>query len=192
MSQQVVFLCGFLVTMRPIEPDDAPVLERWINDPGTRRFLQNCLPLNVSDEQEFLEKQRTDPTTVTLMIVAPDGTPIGTMGMGGISWKNGIGITGSMIGECNYRERGYGTDAKLALLQYAFNTLGLRKIKASVYDFNERSYRALLRCGYHEEGRLYSERFIDGAYRDEILMAVFRDSFEESYAAHRECLEDPS
>ena len=175
--------------MRPLDPEDAPLLHRWIVDPDTRRFVQNRWPLMLPDEQNWIERVQQNKNGVTLMIVAPDGTPIGTMGIGGISWIDGTGVTGSMIGEHEYRGNGYGTDAKLALLECAFNTFGLRKIRASVYESNERSYRCLRRCGYEEEGRLYRERFIEGAYHDEILMAVHREQFEVAYEAHHRRME---
>jgi RimJ/RimL family protein N-acetyltransferase len=79
-----------------------------------------------------------------------------------------------MIGEKEYWGKGYGTEAKMLLLHYAFDTLNLRKICSSVISFNERSHKYSLKCGYKEEGRRKAQLFRDGKYWDEIQLAVFR------------------
>lgn len=105
---------------------------------------------------------------------------IGIMGLHRIDWISRIATTGAIIGPSTHRGQGLGTDAKIALLEYAFNTLGLRKIMSSVLDGNERSARYSQRCGYKIEARLKEQRFKNGRYVDEIILSVFKEDFEQA------------
>jgi RimJ/RimL family protein N-acetyltransferase len=70
-------------------------------------------------------------------------------------------------------------------LEYAFNTLDLRKVCASVYDFNPRSKRCMEKCGYHQEGVRKQHIFRNGRLVDEILMAVFKDDFIKVWEVYK-------
>ena len=85
-----------------------------------------------------------------------------------------IATTGALIGDKDYWGKGFGTDAKMILLDYAFNTLGLRKILSAVIDYNKRSLRYSLHCGYKIEGVRKKQIFRNGRFRDEFMLAVFK------------------
>jgi RimJ/RimL family protein N-acetyltransferase len=114
---------------------------------------------------------------VVLGIQAIDGPFIGVMGLHGISWPDGTATSGACIGNTNYHNKGCGTDAKMLLLEYAFQTLNLRKVCSTVFAFNRRSRSYNEKCGYVVEGVRQAHVFRNGAYHDEILMAVFRDKW---------------
>lgn len=188
-KSNAVFLRGFRTTLIPLEEEHAPYLQTWINDPEVRRCLMNSVPLSLAEEKEFIERRRADKNNIVLGIVADDNTFIGTMGLHRIRRIDDVAATGSMIGEKDYWSQGYGTDAKMTLLHYAFYTLNLRKVNSSVLAFNGRSKRCLEKCGYREEGVKKKEVFRDGEYHDEIMMAVFRENFDHAwneYAARME------
>ena len=65
----------------------------------------------------------------------------------------------------------------MLLLNYAFNTLNLRKIVSRVVSFNRRSKAYSEKCGYKVEGVLKKDIFKDGEYHDLICMAVFKDDW---------------
>lgn len=176
-QQSIVFLKGKRVVLRPLMKEDVPLLLRWINDPDITQYLNAYLPMMEADENEWFENlhKRKDHNLVCMMVV--DEKPIGTMGIHGIDWKNRTAGTGALIGEKDYWGKGYGTEAKMLLLNYAFNTLNLRKICSTVLAFNKRSHAYLLKCGYAEEGRRIKQHYLKGRYWDEILMAVFKKDF---------------
>ncbi|MBP9760373.1 MAG: GNAT family N-acetyltransferase, partial [Candidatus Pacebacteria bacterium] len=94
-----------------------------------------------------------------------------------ISWINRTATSGAFIGDVAHQGQGYGTEAKMLLLDYAFNTLNLRKVCSTVLAFNGRSQRYNEKCGYVVEGVQKAQVFRDGSYHDLILMAVFRDDW---------------
>lgn len=175
-SPPVFWRTGKKTLLRPLELSDAPTLYRGINDPETSKFLNAIHPMGLGYEEDWIkEKQKPSTTDVTVAICLLDGTMIGTMGLHRIDLLNRTATTGAVIFEEQYRNRGYGSDAKMLLLDAAFNRYNLFKVQSRVIAYNGRSAAYSKKCGYVEEGRLRDqwERF--GQRHDEILLAVFRD-----------------
>jgi RimJ/RimL family protein N-acetyltransferase len=173
-NDRVVFMKGPRVEMRPVLKSDVPLLTKWINDPDVRMFLKSYLPMSDDDEVTWVESLSSrKPTNICFMLVV-NGVTIGTMGLHNIRFKDGVATTGALIGEKEYWGKGFGSEAKMLLLNYAFNTLNLRKICSNVIAFNTRSHKYSLKCGYNEEGRRKRQYYQDGRYWDEIQLAVFK------------------
>lgn len=185
-ANQVVFLKGRKTLLRPLDKErDLEACQRWINDPDVNQYLKIFRPITPTGEAKWFD-QLEEREDIVLAIETLDTKFIGTMGLHKINWKDRVATTGSLIGEKDYWGKGYGTDAKMALLNYAFNTLNLRKICSSVLEFNERSLNYNLRCGYQIEGRRRRQVFKNGRYWDEILLGLFKEEWEPLWKAYRE------
>lgn len=175
----VVFLADGTVTLRPVLKEDIPRLLKWINDPEIRYFVATYLPMMENDEDQWFENLSKKKDSNIVLVIEVDKKPIGTMGIHGINWKDRVGTTGALIGEKEYWDKGYGGKAKKLLLEYAFNILNLRKICSSVIEYNIRSFKYSLKCGYKEEGRLKKHIFRNGQYWDIINLAIFDEDWRE-------------
>lgn len=178
----IVTLRGKKTVLRPIEEADLPLLVRWLNDQEIVQYLMRYLPVSMEEEKEWFKQLSADKSTDIVFAIVPlagtyAGQLIGTMGIHRISWRDGIAFTGATIGVSEYQGKGYGADAKMNLLNYAFNTLNLRKICSMVLAFNERSLRYSARCGYKIEGRRVNQVYRNGAYHDEVLLGVFKEDW---------------
>lgn len=188
MNNRVEFLRGTSTILRPYnETTDLEPFTRWMNDPDMRDFLASTVfPITGAWEREQMNKLALDRSgnSVFLVIEKKDEEgPIGTMGLHRINWIDRTTSTGSFIGDEENRSKGYGTDAKMQLLNYAFTTLGLRVIRSGVIANNERSARALLKQGYTEVGRIPEWFFRNGAYHDERIFVLTPEAFAPVYAA---------
>jgi RimJ/RimL family protein N-acetyltransferase len=176
-NREPIFLKGRMVNLRPFRRADIPTLTRWINNPEVRQFLLTMLPQTEKQEEEWFNKLGSDDKNIVLAIETKDGILIGSMGIHRIDWKDRVAGTGALIGEREYWNKGYGTDAKMILLDYAFNTLNLHKICSSVYAFNKRSLHYSLHCGYKIEGRRRKHIFKRGRYWDLIELGLFKEEW---------------
>lgn len=183
--ERIIFRKGKKVILRPYEELDALRVTRWMNDPETTRHLLTRFPQSLAAEREWITKQPSrHPNDIVFAIETLDGVHIGSMGLHRIDWINRLATTGAVIGEAEYRGKGYGTDAKMLLLEYAFNALQLHKIMSHVIDTNLCSQRYSEKCGYKVEGMLKQHHFLDGAYHDEVIMAVFREDWLPMWNAY--------
>lgn len=178
-ASPIIFRKGKRLYIRPILKEDAPLLTIWINDPEMTQYLTIFLPKTPEEETAWIENLSTKkPGDIVFAIVlAKSNQLIGAVGLHNIDFRNGTATLAIAIGNKAYLGKGYGTEATTVVLEYAFNTLNLRKICAGVLDFNQRSKNALEKCAFHEEGRRKGQFYQNGRYVDEILMAVFKEEF---------------
>lgn len=176
-TSRIGFRTGKRVALRPFQMEDAPLLTKWINDPEVTKYLKRSHPTTLTQESDWLKTLGQSRENVVLGIELIDGPLIGSMGLHHISWINRTATSGAFIGEAVHHGKGYGTEAKMLMLEYAFNTLNLRKVCSTVLAFNGRSQRYNEKCGYVVEGVQKRQMFRNGEYHDLVLMAVFRDEW---------------
>jgi RimJ/RimL family protein N-acetyltransferase len=176
-NQKPVFLVGKMVNLRLFTRADIPTLTRWINDPEVRESIAATLPQTEKQEEEWFNKLGADDKNIVLGIETKEGVLIGSIGIHQINWRDRICTTGALIGEKEYWGKGYGTDAKMVLLNYIFNTLNLNKVCSGVIAYNKRSLRYSLHCGYKIEGRRRKHIFKNGKYWTLIELGLFKEEW---------------
>lgn len=173
----IVWRRGHSTILRPLEDDDADHVYRIINNPQNNQYLNTIFPMGLGFEKEWVKKkQQPSENDITMAVLLHDGTFIGTMGLHQINHLHGTATTGAVL-DAPYCGKGYGTDAKMMLLEYAFNWLGLYKVQSHTFSFNGRSAAYSHKCGYREEGRLKGQFQRFGQRYDEIILSVFREEW---------------
>ena len=168
---------GTKTCLRALEENDLPHFVRWINDPGTRRFMYMRFPLSMTEEENWWQSFISSQGDYLFAIEALDGTYIGNIGLHGIQPENRQARLGIIIGEKAYWGQGYGTDAIQAMLGWAFGYLNLNRVALTVFAYNERAIRCYQKCGFRHEGGMRQARYVDGRYYDELLMGILRDEW---------------
>lgn len=177
-AASVFWLKGKKTLLRPLELRDVPALYRGINDPENWQYLNSILPKGIGFEEEWVKsKQKPDSANIVVAVCTHDGHIIGTMGLHQIDYINRTAVTGAVIFAAEHHNRGYGTDAKVTLLNFAFNTLGLHLVQSEVIAFNGRSAAYSRKCGYIEEARLRQRFFCGGVWHDKIILSVTREDW---------------
>jgi RimJ/RimL family protein N-acetyltransferase len=150
---------------------------RWLNDPEVNYFLAVSTPQTESMEEEWFDAMSKSDKDFVFAIETLDGRYIGNIGLHHINWKDGTATTGAFIGEKELWGKGYGTDAKMLILNFAFNELGLKKINSEAFIFNKRSVNYSLGCGYKKEGKRRSQIFRHGRRWDTVLLGILREEW---------------
>lgn len=174
---------GERVRFRHVEREDLPAFVRWFNDPEVRQGLAIYLPMSLVNEEKWFESMLQRPLEEqVLCIEMKDGDEwrlIGNCGMFGIDKRVRSAEVGIMIGEKEYWNQGYGTEAMQLLLKHGFDTLNLNRIFLRVYETNPRAIRSYEKAGYVHEGRQRQSQYIDGEYVDDFIMSVLRDEWQQ-------------
>jgi RimJ/RimL family protein N-acetyltransferase len=182
---------GKLVRLRALEPTDAEKAFQWINDREVTQFLMARYPWSLAAEREFVTEsaKRIEFGDVRLAIETKvESVHIGMCGLHRGRPEDRNADLGIMIGDKSYWNGGYGTDAMMTLLRFAFEQMNLHKVALGVFDFNERARTVYRRCGFVEEGRHREDVFQDGRYLDVVRMSVLRREFEAMHGAVAEAL----
>lgn len=182
------FLVGGSVYLRPLEPADleGPYLG-WLNDPEVTRFMEaGAFPTTLSSLRRYVEDVAQAPANVMLAIIEKTAdTHVGNIKLGPIHWIHRRADLGIMIGDRAQWGRGYGREAVGLVLAYGFDRLNLNKITLGVDADNSRAVRLYEALGFKVEGTEREHRFRDGAYRDNVLMAILRGDHGRARTAGR-------
>ena len=127
----------------------------------------------------YLIKNKENDIYFCILIQLEDGTEklIGNCGIHDINWKNRFGVIGIAIGEKDYQNKGYGSEAIEILLEYGFNKINLNRIELLVYDYNVRALKSYKKIGFIEEGRKRKFMWYKGAYHDAIIMSILAEEW---------------
>jgi diamine N-acetyltransferase len=171
---------GDLVALGPLRRDLLPLYQRWINDLGTMRTLGvPPLPVTSEKEQDWYERQSKAEDDVPLTLYERETLrPIGNTGLHSVDYRNRSATFGILIGEPEYRGKGYGTETTRLMLDYAFTALGLHNVLLTVFPFNPAGIRAYRKAGFKEIGRRRECRMMGGKLWDEIHMDCLSSEFE--------------
>jgi UDP-4-amino-4,6-dideoxy-N-acetyl-beta-L-altrosamine N-acetyltransferase len=173
------FLIGDKVYLRPLERADAPLFVRWMNDPEIQRTTLRARPLNLQDEEEFIDRARANPNDVCFLIAARDDDhPVGGTALHNIDWRNRHACFGITIGNPADWNKGYGTEATRLIVDHAFATLNLNRVWLYVLEYNERGIHVYEKLGFKKEGLLRQEHYRQGRYWDTWLMALLRSDWD--------------
>jgi RimJ/RimL family protein N-acetyltransferase len=172
---------GEHVFLRATERSDIPTFVRWFNDAQVLHHLAMRAPMSQAAEEGWFERMlATQGTTDHHFVVCllADGRPIGTVGLHGIDWQNGVAEFGIALGEPSEWGKGYGTDATRAISDFAFGELRLERLGLFVYAENERARRAYEAAGFRHEGTLRRALHQRGIRFDVHVMALLRHEWE--------------
>jgi RimJ/RimL family protein N-acetyltransferase len=174
-------LRGKRVILGPIKREYIDSFLKWFNDLEITQYLVAYRPMTRMDEEEWMEnlKNRENDILFGITILTEDGTEIliGNCGIHRIDWKNRVAEIGIAIGEKEYQNRGYGTEALELLVDYGFNTVNLNRLELYTYSYNIRALKSYKKVGFIEEGRRRQFIWSKGKYHDAILMGILAEDW---------------
>lgn len=173
---------GDRVRLRAVAQEDLPIFMRWLNDPEVIEGLNLYRPISLKEEEGWYERVLDTPLDERpLVIEVKEGNewiPIGTMGFNDIKWRERSAEFGIMIGEKNYWDKGYGSEATRMMLDHAFASLNLNRVYLRVFETNQRAIHAYKKIGFVTEGQLREADYREGKYLDVLIMSVLKKEWE--------------
>lgn len=174
---------GILVDLVPYGKAFLDNEHRWINGEsafwgtaGDRLILSKAAIERWRAESAGRDRP-THSAKVWFGIRSKSGVPLGDIALGHILPHHRIAEIGIGIGEPDYWGGGYGTDALLLMVEFAFNWLDLRKLCLDTMGLNVRMQRAAEKVGFHEEARRRCLWYADGQWTDDVLYGLLREDW---------------
>lgn len=114
---------GRKVRIRALEKTDIDEIMKWINDPEVMQNLLMRYPVSRYQEEKWIEKALDDsnPRNKVFALETKDGVYLGGIGLNATNWENRNAEVGIVIGKKEHWNKGYGTDAMITILDFAFN-----------------------------------------------------------------------
>ncbi len=173
---------GLLVDLVPFNQVYRDLEHKWRTNEagywgsgGDRRILTKA---RLGEQMaHWLEAQERGEGALSFGIQTKAGNPIGGIFMTWMVPFSRLAMLGARIGEPEYWGGGYGTDALLLVIDYAFNWLDMRKVWLSTVASNVRVTRQMEKVGFKLEARAHGENWMDGEWVDGLVYGLMREEW---------------
>jgi len=169
------------VLLRAIEKEDFELLFYLINAPEIEEMIEGWnLPISSDEQKSWIEDYTNTNTNIKLMIELTNGKTIGMITLADIDWKNRQAAIGYKISApFEDRIKGDMKDAINAILNYAFNELGLNCIRSLILEKNTFSVKLANRLHFQMEGILRERIFKNGTFNNQIMFSILKSEYEK-------------
>jgi RimJ/RimL family protein N-acetyltransferase len=171
---------GKLVRLAAPQPDDWELKVRWYEDSEFLRLIDSeaVRPKSADELKADSEQHTRGPAIFSFHVrTLEDDRFIGFINIHRIEWNNASGWLGMGIGDRDYWDRGYGSDALNLILNYAFNELNLYRLGLTVFEYNERAKHVYEKAGFVEEGVQRAALNRDGRRYDVTFMGLLAEEW---------------
>ncbi len=160
------------ICFKSLAADDTREIHTYVSDEEVSRFIGWKLMKTLDETRAFIETMLKREAAGTHMyasvILKATQAIIGTVMIFDFDQIANQAEIGYVFHK-KYWSKGYGTESIALLTDFAFDTLKLHKLHASVVDANIGSARILEKNGYELEGRIKDHFYIDSTYYDQLL-----------------------
>jgi RimJ/RimL family protein N-acetyltransferase len=174
---------GLLVDLVPYGDKFLEQAPRWLNseanfwaDAGDRVIRSKAAFKRNTDESREHAAEHP-PLGKWFGIQTKAGKPIGDIMLGEVMPVHRVAMLGAMIGEPEYWGGGYGTDALLLMVDYAFDWWDLRRVWLGTMSINARVIRQMEKVGFKLEARQRGWWFADGVWADDLVYGLLREEW---------------
>lgn len=163
--------------LRKLMPTDAELMYEWMSDPAVNQYFRfNKNGLSVEKCRTFIKSSFTDNDRH--YAIEDAGEYMGTISLKHIDHNNetaeyAIALRKSAQG------KHLGTAASKAILEIAFNELGLNKVYLDVLSENTPAIDLYNKLGFKEEGVLKQHIKIDDEFKDLKLFGLLKENYEK-------------
>ncbi|MDO9581445.1 MAG: GNAT family N-acetyltransferase [Bacteroidales bacterium] len=165
-----------MIKFRNHKREDIQYRVQWLNNPKANIFIgeKNSKTTRTKQSKWFDDYEKNK--NKKFFTICDENKPIGFMGLSHIDKVSKKAEVFIIIGDDNYRGKGYGKKSLKYLINYGFNMLRLEKIYLGVYEKNKSAIFSYKSVGFKVEGIFKKDTFLNGKYYNLVMMAIFKDS----------------
>lgn len=161
--------------LRPLAEDELATVLAWRNSERIRAHMYTDHLISPAEHRAWFERLRGE-LPARFLIFTLRGRPLGAVSFSAPDALKGTAHWGFYIGSED-APRGSGSALGWLALEYAFGTLGVRKLIGEAFSFNQASLAYHRRLGFAEEGPLARQVLKNGRYQEVLSFALFRDDW---------------
>ena len=164
--------------VRIAQIQDAALLSQWMSSPRYSEFCGYTPVYFYSYRLEQSLKDAIQSKKSIFLLVNED--PLGQGKEIGFMALSDVDLIHKKAEASTYFEKSGGfSKALFSFYEYAFQVLGLHKLKAEVVESNQRVISMLEKHGYQNEGRCRSKVYRHGKTWDTLLYGIFEEDFQK-------------
>ncbi len=182
MSIETQLFEGKQIRLGPIDHEKDPEVEScWTHDLSLMRSLSRkpAMPLSIAQVKkryEAIEKEVDESKSLFHFTIRSkeEDKLLGFVRLEGIEWNHGTSSLKIAIGDPAERDKGYGGDALMLMLRFAFQELNLHRVSVVIAEDNPGALKFFANNGFVEEVRRRDALMRDGQTWDSIHLGLLR------------------
>jgi Acetyltransferases, including N-acetylases of ribosomal proteins len=163
---------GENIYLKELNTKDAQAIHEYTSDNEVSRFigwsLMNTLNETTKHIETMLKREEESTHLYASVVLKSTHEVIGTVMIFDFDKQANQAEVGYVFNKA-FWGKGYGSESIKLISKFAFESLKLHKLHASVVDINIGSARILEKNEYELEGRLKDHYYIEGKYYDALL-----------------------
>jgi RimJ/RimL family protein N-acetyltransferase len=174
--------------LRPMRTDEVPQFYAWASDPNVQSLWGESDHYHSLDEfvghwgPHYFDGSQPQLGRCFIIESLPaegraDDRPIGAIIYNRVDAFGRSTEIDILIGDPEYRDRGYGTDAISAFLAFLFDTVGLHRVWLATLDYNARACHVYEKIGFVREGVMRQSDWVDGRWVDSVIYGILEQEF---------------
>lgn len=174
MLNQEMRITGKQVYLRPItdSEEDTNNIIRWRNSDVVRPYFIYQKPFTVEGHMHWLKNEIFAGKGFQFIVCrVEDDKPIGCTYLRDYDPNARKAEYGMFIGEQIEKGKGIGTEILGLTMEFAFGKLKLHKVFSRIFADNPASIHSVSNNGFKQEAYLKDEEFVNGEYRDIVILA---------------------
>lgn len=172
-------ITGKNLSLRPIELEDDRLLQKLINDPQVSENVVGwSMPVSLFSQRNWIQSNSGGSSYRLAIVDNESNEAIGITGLWDIDWHNQSAMSAIKLLPVKTK-KGFGTEAIMIGMAWAFYNVGVRRLHSAILDFNGPSMGAYVKkCGWRIEGRQREAIFRKGGWHDLYSVAILKHEFD--------------
>lgn len=176
---------SYSVYLRALELEDYNISVKWRMDEETWELLYGPrYYVSPEYEKKWIEGAIFSQKDIRLAVcLKKENKLIGFINLMGVDMIYRNAELSVWIGDKECRNKAYGMQACLLIMQFGFYERGLERISARALESHKVTRKGLLFMGFKEEGLLRNAVYKNGRFQNTIIYSILSSEFNEETAA---------
>lgn len=160
-----------------LQEDKIRIVSTGTDDADLKELAQDYSVL-----ENLSEKRLYPPNMPSSMVfrIEHEDRLIGEIGFRTIKWFNRKSEISLFITP-EYQSKGFGKQALLMLMKFAFDKMNLQRLETEVIDYNDKAKSLVEKLGFVLEGKLREAKYNDGRYYDVLRYGILKREYHQKY-----------
>lgn len=180
MNKMKNTITGNKINLRQVTKNDLQIIRDWRNTKGIYEFNTQFTLLNMKNQKNWF-KQINEKNSNRIMFIATNkkNQPIGVCGLVHVNKIDRYADAAIILGEQKLHGKGLGSEILQLLIQYGFRKLGLRRIGAEIFEYNQISVKLFEKLGFKREAIMRETLWRNGQWWNVHIFSLLNDVKEK-------------
>ena len=175
---------GSTIILREFRQEDLPSMRKWINNEAVTRYLgvRYVRPQTWEQTEDYLRRLLNGDVAGEQLVIADiaNYNYLGQISLQAMdSYTRQAEL--ALVVAPEYWGKGVATQAIPLMLRHAFCNLNLNRVWLKAFSEHSRALHVYEKLGFVREGTLRADAFLNGRYRDTVVMGMLKDEFFRLY-----------